>query len=129
MWRSDAGRAASAVLSRPGAVAKLLAIAAKSPDVDVFADSMVAALGSTTLLETASLDEMKLLLEQVPYISSFGLLMSVTALGQRILQALQSSSMLDCPAIHVLWRARSMHTRYRGGSVHTSALQSGLRPL
>ena len=59
------GRAASAVLSRPGAVGKLLAIAAKSPDVDLFADSMVAALGSTTLLETASLDEMKLLLEQV----------------------------------------------------------------
>ena len=47
-------------------MAKLLAIAAKSPDVDVFADSMVAALSSTTLLETASLDEMKLLLEQVP---------------------------------------------------------------
>ena len=64
---SDAGRAASAVLSRPGAVAKLLAIAVKSPDVDVFADSMVAALGSTTLLETASLDEMKLLIEQVPF--------------------------------------------------------------
>lgn len=61
------GRAASAVLSRPGAVGKLLAIAAKSPDVDMFADSMVAALGSTTLLETASLDEMKLLLEQVTH--------------------------------------------------------------
>ena len=59
------GRAATGVLSRPGAVGKLLAIAAKSPDVDVFADSMVAALSSTTLPETASLDEMKLLLEQV----------------------------------------------------------------
>ena len=47
-------------------MAKLLAIAAKSPDVDVYADSMAAALGSTTLLEAASLDEMKLLLEQVP---------------------------------------------------------------
>ena len=46
-------------------MAKLLAIAAKSPDVDVFADSMVAALGSTTLLEAASLDEIKLLLKQV----------------------------------------------------------------
>ncbi len=53
-------------------MAKLLAIAAKSPDVDVFADSMVSALGSTTLLETASLDEMKLLLEQVPDKSFFG---------------------------------------------------------
>lgn len=50
---------------------KLLAIAAKSPDVDVFADSMVAALSSTTLPETASLDEMKLLLEQV--LCCFGL--------------------------------------------------------
>lgn len=59
------GRAASAVLSRPGAIGKLLIIAAKSPDVDGFADAMVAALGSTTLLATASLDEMKLLLEQV----------------------------------------------------------------
>ena len=46
-------------------MAKLLAIAAKSPDVDVFADSMVAALALTTLPETASLDEMKLLLKQV----------------------------------------------------------------
>ncbi len=44
---------------------KLLAIAAKSPDVDAFADSMVSALSSTTLPETASLDEVKLLLEQV----------------------------------------------------------------
>lgn len=61
-----AGRAASAVLSRPGAVGKLLTIAAKSPDVDAFADALVAALGSTTLPVTASLDEMKLLLEQVP---------------------------------------------------------------
>ena len=72
MWLSYVGRAASALLSRPGAVAKLLAVAAKSPDVDVFADSMVSALGSTTLLETASLDEMKLLLEQVPDNSFFG---------------------------------------------------------
>ena len=63
MW---AGRAASAVLSRPGAVGRLLTIAAKSPDVDSFADVLVAALGSTTLPTTASLDEMKLLLEQVP---------------------------------------------------------------
>ena len=51
---------------------KLLAIAAKSPDVDVFADSMVAALSSTTLPETASLDEMKLLLEQVLHCFGFG---------------------------------------------------------
>lgn len=51
---------------------KLLAIAAKSPDVDVFADSMVAALSSTTLPETASLDEMKLLLEQVLRCFGFG---------------------------------------------------------
>ncbi|CAK0785443.1 hypothetical protein CVIRNUC_008652 [Coccomyxa viridis] len=60
----QSGRAASAVLSRPGAVGKLLTIAAKSPDVDAFADALVAALGSTTLPVTASLDEMKLLLEQ-----------------------------------------------------------------
>ena len=45
---------------------RLLAIAAKSPDVDSFADALVAALRSTTLPTTASLDEMKLLLEQVP---------------------------------------------------------------
>ena len=44
---------------------RLLTIAAKSPDVDAFADALVAALGSTTLPATASLDEMKLLLEQV----------------------------------------------------------------
>ena len=70
MW---AGRAASAVLSRPGAVGRLLTIAAKSPDVDSFADALVAALGSTTLPTTASLDEMKLLLEQVP---NLGLLLN-----------------------------------------------------
>ena len=45
---------------------RLLTIAAKSPDVDAFADRLMAALASTTLPVMASLDEMRLLLEQVP---------------------------------------------------------------
>lgn len=84
-------------------MAKLLAIAAKSPDVDVFADSMVAALGSTTLLETASLDEMKLLLEQVPH--------RLASMSARILPSLEKyDCMLDWPELRAQCSARMCTT-------------------
>lgn len=43
-YAAATGRPATAVLLRPGAVGKLQAIAAKSPDVDLVANSMVATL-------------------------------------------------------------------------------------
>jgi hypothetical protein len=52
------------VLGRPGAVPSLLTIAGKSADVEEFSDALLDALGSTSLPQAASLDDLRRLMDQ-----------------------------------------------------------------
>ena len=60
----SAERTASAVLQRPGALPRLLDVAAKSADVEEFSDALMSSLAGVSLPVAASLDEMRRMLQQ-----------------------------------------------------------------
>ena len=58
------------MLQRPGAVGKLLGIAAKSADAEELSDALMRALGGVTLPQAASMDELRRMLHQVRALSA-----------------------------------------------------------
>jgi hypothetical protein len=106
-----AERTASALLARPGALPRLLDIAAKSAELEAFSDALLAGLAGVSLPPAASLDEMRRMLQQARavlpapariylYECTVHAVSSPTPVHASVVS---SSNAVACTAFHPIW--------------------------